>query len=265
MPTITTPPAPGERRTRIRQARPRASYASPVPRYPPNVRIVDGRTLISRAEQSARTGLSVRRLYALYGQRKTTGHPEPVDHKGSTSYWDEAEWHSWHRRYEAKKRASFTEVDRSGDPDELVPAAEADRMLGYRQGTVQSYLRDNANRFPEPDKEVPMPSGKDGKKRKMWRRSTIWRFADGRDGRGGGRPQGTGTGPRGPRYQNHPYMNQARLALATDPNPNAAEFARRHGLKEHTARRLLAAAKQEQATTRPPHQDPRPQEETPDT
>ncbi len=85
-----------------------------------------------------------------YRDRARTGHPEKAGKIGRTDYWYDDEWTAWHTAYLQAKRDSLTQIDRTGDPDDLVDAAEAARMLGYSSRDVI-----HANRrlgyFPEPD------------------------------------------------------------------------------------------------------------------
>ena len=93
----------------------------------------------------------------------------------------------------AGKAESLTQVDRQGDPDDLVNATEAARMMGYANRHVI-----HANRrlgyFPEPDAYGPAPRGPAGP---LWKRSTVWAAADRRPGKGGGgrKPGTPGTTP----------------------------------------------------------------------
>ena len=64
-----------------------------------------------------------------YRDRARTGHPEKAGRIGRTDYWYEDEWTAWHEAHRRGKIESLTLVDRSGDPDDLVDAAEAARML----------------------------------------------------------------------------------------------------------------------------------------
>ena len=67
-------------------------------------------------------------------------------------------------------RSGRTEVDRGGDPDDLVDAAEAARMLRYSSRYVI-----HANRrlgyFPEPDAYGKATQGRNAP---LWKRSTVW-------------------------------------------------------------------------------------------
>jgi hypothetical protein len=94
----------------------------------------------------------------------------------------------------------------SGDPDDLVDAAEAARMLRYSSRYVI-----HANRrlgyFPEPDTHAP---ARRGCAVPLWRRSTVWSAADRRTGPDDGHLPGTSGAPPKP----HPYAGDQRLARA---------------------------------------------------
>lgn len=138
----------------------------------------DGRTLITRAELARITGLGEQHLASLYSQRAESGHPEAVLRDGQWLYFDELACREWHDRYRAAKVATLTEVDRGGDPDELVGIQEAARVLGYaRKQSIDSYRARNIGYFPDPDATEP----------NRWARRTLWAFADrrSRPGRAG--------------------------------------------------------------------------------
>jgi hypothetical protein len=94
-------------------------------------------------------------LADLYAARETSGHPESVHREGRRLYWDEAEAMAWaqerNRRRRPRSPRSLTPVDRSGEPDELVDAEEAARILGYASPrTISSYLARNVATSPTP-------------------------------------------------------------------------------------------------------------------
>ena len=105
--------------------------------------------MISRADMAAR-GVPRTTVDAWYRDRARTGHPEKAGRIGRTDYWYEDEWTAWYEGHLRGKVESLTQVDRSGDPDDLVDATEAARMLRYANRHVI-----HANRrlgyFPEPD------------------------------------------------------------------------------------------------------------------
>ena len=85
-----------------------------------------------------------------YRNRARTGHPEKAGRIGRTDYWYEDEWTAWHQAYQRAKIESLTQVDRDGDPDDLVDAAEAARMLRY-SGRDVIHANRRLGYFPEPD------------------------------------------------------------------------------------------------------------------
>lgn len=84
--------------------------------------------MISRADMAAR-GVPVTTMYGWYRDRTRTGHPEKAGRIGRTDYWYEDEWTAWYQDYKRRKVESLTRVDRQGDPDDLVDAAEVARVL----------------------------------------------------------------------------------------------------------------------------------------
>ena len=110
---------------------------------------INGRPVISRADMAAR-GIPPGTVNGWYRDRARTGHPEKAGRIGRTDYWYEDEWTAWHEAYLRGKVESLTRVDRSGDPDDLVDAAEAARMLGYANRYVIHANR-RLRHFPEPD------------------------------------------------------------------------------------------------------------------
>ena len=168
------------------------------------------------------------------------GHPEKVGRIGRTDYWYEDEWTAWHEAYRRGKVESLTQVDRGGDPDDLVDAAEAARMLRYASRYVI-----HANRrlgyFPEPDAYGTTAKGR---RAPLWKRSTVWAAADRREGMGGGHKPGTPGAPAKP----HPYAGDERLArvladLRAGAEPSSAELAAEWNVSQRTAERIIRAAR----------------------
>jgi hypothetical protein len=91
---------------------------------------IHGRPVISRADMAAR-GVPRTTVDGWYRDRARTGYPEKAGRVGRTDYWYEDEWTAWHERHLRGKIRSLTDVDRGGNPDDLVDAAEAARMLRY--------------------------------------------------------------------------------------------------------------------------------------
>jgi hypothetical protein len=195
--------------------------------------------VISRADMAAR-GVPPSTVYGWYRDRAKTGHPEKAGRVGRTDYWYKDEWTAWLEAYRRGKIESLTQVDRDGDPDDLVDAAEAARMLRYSNRNVI-----HANRrlgyFPEPD---AYGSGGRGPRAPLWKRSTVWAMADGRPGMGGGHRPGTPGAPAKP----HPYAGDERLTrvladLRSGARPSAAELAEEWRVSRSTAERIIRAAK----------------------
>jgi hypothetical protein len=195
--------------------------------------------VISRAEMAAR-GVPRTTAVTWYRERSRTGHPEKAGRIGRTDYWYEDEWTAWREGYKRAKAESLTQVDREGDPDDLVDATEAARVLRY-----SSYHVIHANRrlgyFPEPDAWGPTRRGRPSPR---WKRSTVWAVADGRKGRGGGHPPGTPGAPAKP----HPYAGDDRLTgvlndLQSGLQPSSAGLAAEWSVSQRTAERIIRAAR----------------------
>jgi hypothetical protein len=195
--------------------------------------------VISRADMAAR-GVPPTTVNGWYRDRARTGHPEKAGRIGRTDYWYEDEWTAWHQAHQRGKTESLTQVDREGDPDDLVDAAEAARMLRYASRYVI-----HANRrlgyFPEPDAHAPARRGRPAP---LWKRSTVWAAADSRPGVGGGHKPGTPGAPAKP----HPYAGDGRLAavladLRSGARPSAAALAAQWDVSRRTAERIIRAAR----------------------
>jgi hypothetical protein len=175
-----------------------------------------------------------------YRTRAENGHPETAGQIGRADYWFEDEWTAWRERHEQGRLAELTEVDRGGDPDELVNATEAARILGYSNRDVV-----HANRrlgyFPDPDSYERVPTGRPSPR---WKRSTVWAVADGRVGQGGTREPRSGRG----KVKAHPYEGDKRLdevlrLLRSGREPSATALAASWGSSRRTAERILRAAR----------------------
>jgi hypothetical protein len=200
---------------------------------------IKGRPVISRADMAAR-GVPRTTVDGWYRDRARTGHPEKAGRIGRTDYWYEDEWTAWYEAHRHSKIESLTRVDRGGDPDDLVDAAEAARMLGYARRNVI-----HANRrlgyFPEPD---AYGTTNKGRRAPLWKRSTVWATADRRQGVGGGHKPGTPGAPAKP----HPYAGDERLArvlaeLRAGGQPSSAELAAEWSVSQRTAERIIHAAR----------------------
>jgi len=202
---------------------------------------MNGRPVISRAEMVAR-GVPSGTASGWYRDRARTGHPEKAGRIGHTDYWYEDEWTAWREAYQRGKLESLTQVDRGGDPDDLVDATEAARMLRYANRYVI-----HANRrlgyFPEPDAHGPARRGRPAP---LWKRSTVWAAADRRPGAGagGGHKPGTPGAPVKP----HPYAGDERLehvlaGIRSGIEPSAAGLAAEWNVSRRTAERIIRAAR----------------------
>ncbi|MDN5751277.1 MAG: hypothetical protein L0I24_11175 [Pseudonocardia sp.] len=136
-------------------------------------RVLDGRVVVSRTELARVTGQPISTLAQWYGERAHNGHPEGIK-LGRQLYVDEQQWHAWHREHTAALKAGLSEIDRGGDPDELLTISQAARLLGYADtSTLTSYR--GRGQFVEPDHTEELPSARP---RRYWKRRTLWAFAD---------------------------------------------------------------------------------------
>jgi hypothetical protein len=200
---------------------------------------INGRPVISRADIAAR-GVPSGTVSGWYRDRARTGHPEKAGRIGRTDYWYDDEWTAWHQAYKRGQIESLTRVDREGDPDDLVNAAEAARMLGYANRYVIHGNR-RLGYFPEPDAYGPAPRGRPSP---LWKRSTVWAAADRRPGLGGGSKPGGPGAPAKP----HPYAGDRRLdqvvaQLRSGARPSSAGLAAEWGVSRRTAARIISAAR----------------------
>jgi hypothetical protein len=195
--------------------------------------------VITRADMAAR-GVPRSTLDGWYRDRARTGYPEKAGRIGRTDYWYEHEWTAWYEAHLRSKVGSLTRVDRRGDPDDLVDAAEAARMLRYASRDVI-----HANRrlgyFPEPD---AYGTTSRGRRTPLWKRSTVWAAADRRQGMGGGHKPGTPGAPAKP----HPYAGDERLTrvlagLRSGIQPSSAELASEWNVSHRTAERIIRTAR----------------------
>ncbi|MER7273512.1 hypothetical protein ABT369_03550 [Dactylosporangium sp. NPDC000244] len=202
------------------------------------------RVALDRDGVATYTGAARSTVNHWHRHRHTTGFPAAfTDETGREWFWldDVRTFHTAHR---AAKLAVLTEIDRSGDPWELVGSGTAAKIMRY-----SSYrnLPDELLDCPDATEELPS-----GRVRRRWHRRTVWAIADARTGRQStGRTPGTTTGPR----KAHPYADDPRLATAIalldaaraegrDSRGLGVELATRLGVTERTAQRLLAVARE---------------------
>jgi hypothetical protein len=200
---------------------------------------INGRPVISRADMAAR-GVPPGTVNGWYHGRARTGHPEKAGRIGRTDYWYEDEWTAWYEGYLRGKVEALTRVDRGGDPDDLVDAAEAAGMLRYANRYVIHANR-RLGHFPEPD---AYGKAARGRRAPLWKRSTVWAAADSRQGVGGGHKPGGPGAPAKP----HPYADDERLArvlseLRSGIRPSAARLAAEWGTSQRTAERIIHVAR----------------------
>ena len=202
---------------------------------------INGRPVISRADMKAR-GVPSSTAEGWYRNRARTGHPEKAGRIGRTDYWYEDEWTGWYQAHLQARTGSLTRVDRKGDPDDLVDAAEAARVMGYANRHVI-----HANRrlgyFPEPDAYGPAARGRPAP---LWKRATVWAAAERRPGRGGGGGHKPGT-PGAP-AKPHPYAGDQRLArvlaeFRSGVQLSSAQLAAEWNVSRRTAERIIRAAR----------------------
>jgi hypothetical protein len=197
---------------------------------------------------AARTGRSLDTVQRWYLQRAATRFPDKADtdRDGRDWFWQH-DIDAFHTEHLARRAAAFTPVDRSGRPEDLLTGPQAAQVLHYKNHrSLPAELLDH------PDQIDTLPSGR---LRRRWYRTTIWAYADGRALRySTGRPPGSGTAQRQP----HPYADDPRLdpALALlDDVPTVSQLgallARRLGIGDRTAQRLLAVARVRRAAPPP--------------
>jgi hypothetical protein len=203
-------------------------------------RTIDGRTALDRSGVAAHLDVAYSTVNHWHRHRTRFGFPQGFQHDGREWFWldDISRFHAAHL---AAKRAELTKVDHRGNPDDIVGSGAAARILGYG-----SYRNLPDTLYNRPDRTEQLP---DGRIRRYWFRRTVWAVADARTGRQStGRTPGT-TGARKP----HRYADDPRLQAATELLAEArasgrerrglgVELARRLGIGERTAQRLLTAA-----------------------
>lgn len=198
---------------------------------------INGRPVVSRADMVA-SGVGRSTIDAWYRERETTGFPEKAGQIGLTDYWYADEWTAFLTEHRERKRAELTEVDRSGDPAELVDAGEAARIMGYaHRKVITSNVR--LGYFPQPDGSETLPNGRSSPR---WKRSTVWAAADARTGKGGPRSKGTPRPSKPHPYAGDPRLIAVRARLAAGERPSIVQLAQEWGVSERTAGRILHAA-----------------------
>jgi hypothetical protein len=194
--------------------------------------------VISRADMAAR-GVPRTTLNGWYRERAVNGFPEKAGSIGRTDYWYEDEWTAWHQQHQRARTGALTLIDRGGDPAELVDAGEAARIMGYA-GRHVIHSNRRLGYFPEPDASRPSRGGN----APLWKRSTVWAFADSRTGRGGGHPPGTPGAPLKARpYEGDDRVGAVLSLLRSGVEPSSASLAASWGTSQRTAERIIRAAR----------------------
>lgn len=203
------------------------------------ITVIDGRAVISRADMAA-LGIGRSTVDGWYRNRAVTGHPEKAGRIGRTDYWFADEWTAWHQAYLRGKISSLTKGDRGGDPEDLVDAAEAARVMGYRgRNVIHSNRR--LGYFPEPD---AYGTTSRGRPQPLWRRSTVWAVADGRTGKAGGHKPGAPGAPAKPHpYAGDPRLDEVLAVLRSSASPNATALAAKWNVSPRTAERIIKSAR----------------------
>lgn len=136
-------------------------------------RIRHHRAQVDRRGVATHTGAAPATVDYWYLHRSRTGFPDKAetDTTGRRWWWldDITTFYTVHL---AARAAAYTTIDRNGDPDQLLTAPQAARVLGYKDHrSLTPALREH------PDHTEPLPSGA---LRRYWHRRTLWAYADGR-------------------------------------------------------------------------------------
>jgi hypothetical protein len=202
-----------------------------------------GRQQLDRAGIAARTGAAPATVDYWYRQRAHTGFPAKADTGADgRNWWWLEDVDAFRIAHLAGREATFTRVDRRGQPNELITAPQAAKVLGYKDHrSLPRVLLDN------PDRADELPSGR---LRRRWYRRTVWAYADGRPLRHStGHPVGIpGSVRKASPYADDPRLDAAGQLLNEVGDHRTvglgAILARRLGIGERTGQRLIAAARQ---------------------
>lgn len=150
-------------------------------------RNINGRLALDRVGVAERAGAALPTVDRWNGGRPDNGFPAPLPAQTTGEptrrWWWAEDVDAFLSAQQAAKQSRLTAVDRSGDSDDLLTAAEIRRVLGYRSHKLPDALLAIADEVEEKPGKRP---------RRRWRRSTVWAFADQRGTRrGGGPPTGT--------------------------------------------------------------------------
>jgi hypothetical protein len=208
-----------------------------------------GRRQLDRPGIARRTGVSAATVDYWHLHRDETGFPGKADtDPEGRDWWWQKDIEAFHTAHLEARAATFTEVDRTGNPRDLLTAPQAARVLGYKN---HRSLPDELLHNPDQADELPS-----GRLRRRWYRRTVWAYADGRPLRHStGRPMGT-SNPRQP----HWYAEDARLDVAyalidqaraagTGTTGLGAQLARQLGVSDRTGQRLISTALSNSSTS----------------
>ena len=172
-----------------------------------------------------------------YRKRAKTGtRRRPADRPDH--YWYEDEWASWYQAHLRARTGSLTRVDHQGDPDDLVDATEAARVMGYANRHVVTANR-RLGYFPEPDEYGRLPGAAPPAVEAV-HSVGVRRHRPGQGGGGGRKPGASGV-PAKPTGMRATSGWTASLAeLRSDAQPSSAQLATEWNVSRRTAERISA-------------------------
>ncbi len=131
-----------------------------------------GRSLLDLPGVADRLGVVPGTVSHWRHHRQHTHFPPHVRVHHRAHWWDTGDIDAWWSGHQATKRARLTTLDRGGHPDDLIHSTEAARILGYTsaRNLTPAFLRLAHDSEPAPN----------GGRRRRWRRSTVWAYADSR-------------------------------------------------------------------------------------
>ncbi|OLT34381.1 hypothetical protein BJF79_07385 [Actinomadura sp. CNU-125] len=184
---------------------------------------IDGRQALNRTGIGERAGVALPTVDRWNARRAITGFPAPIPDEvtgqPTRRWWWTDEIDEFLAARAKSRRRRLTTVDRSGDPDDLLIAVQAARVLGYRSG---NNLPDD---FLACADEVELKGN--SRPRRKWRRATIWAWADRRGSRHGG----------GPRQGSRNRLSNRTIDTSGDPDElvGSAEATRVLGYSANTS------------------------------
>lgn len=147
-------------------------------------RTINNRLALDRDGISERAAGAARpTIDRWYANRADNGFPATIPSDLTTDrydWWWADEIDAFLASLEADRRKALTTVDRSGDPEDMLTKPEAARVLGYRS---HRNLPDDFDDCADEVEDLPS-----GRKRRRWKRKTVWTYADARTGKRGAGP-----------------------------------------------------------------------------